>query len=182
MFLFTHVRCKIFSLLDHLTLYNVSVHQGPVTLMVFVLSVWEFISRIFCNNLCRDIFLNVYLKKPSKTICEKCFWKTVYFYLILTCVCLTRSICVQLKLKKNGCMFCKTCNNPTQVFSVFIEIMLRIYLDRIVEFRLNLCERFRTTEKLILSFFFSFCFKYAHDLMQQFAQNTKPDIFRKSFP
>ena len=37
-----------------------------------------------------------------------------------------------------------------------------------------------TTEKLILSFF-DVCFKHAYDLMQQFAQNTKPDIFRKFF-
>lgn len=79
-------------------------------------------------------------------------------------------------------MFYKSYNNMTQFFSVFIEIMLRIYLNRIVELRLNPAQKdSSTTEKLMLSFFFSVCFKYVYDLMQQFAQNIKPNIFRKIF-
>ena len=33
-----------------------------------------------------------------------------------------------VEARKNASMFYKTCNSPTQTFSIFTEIMLRIYL------------------------------------------------------
>ena len=109
---------------------------------------------ISVNNLCKNMFLKVYLKKKTvqNDLLEMLLEDDLFLFLFGVGL-LNQKYLYAVQTRKNGCMFYKACSNPTEVFSVFTEIMLRIYLNRIAELGLNLCERFSTTEKLILSFF-----------------------------
>ena len=96
---------------------------------------------------------------------------TLLLYLILMCVWSIRSLCL------------------TQTFSVFTEVMLRIYVNKILELYSNLEGLRYAIEGLTLSFFSVFfqARSYVdgticvHMLIEQFAQNAKPHVLREIF-
>lgn len=150
---------ELFSLFDHLTLYNVFEHFVFCTKTCDINDFCFVCSRVYfkdisVNNLCKNMFLKVYLKKKTvQNDLLEMLLEDDLFLLLFGVGLLNQKYLYAVQTRKNGCMFYKACSNPTEVFSVFTEIMLRIYLNRIAELGLNLCERFSTTEKLILSFF-----------------------------
>ena len=86
-----------------------------------------------------------------------------------------------IQSRKNGGMFFKSYNNSSQVFVVFIEIMMRLYLNPVSELYGNLFKfvipdfaysTHRFDKALNISF------KHAFNLMSTFTQSANIDIFR----
>ena len=86
-----------------------------------------------------------------------------------------------IQSRKNGCMFFKSCNNSSQVFFVFIEIMMHLYLNRDSEPYRNLF-KFVTTDFAYSTHRFdealNISLKNAFNLMSTFTQSASVDIFR----
>ena len=85
-----------------------------------------------------------------------------------------------VQIRKNGCMFVKSCNNSAQAFVVFIKVMMRLHLNRVSELYRNIFKFVTTNFAYSIHMFdeaLNISFKHAFNLMSTFTQSANIDIF-----
>ena len=94
------------------------------------------------------MFLVVHFKETAQHDLQLMFLEdNSFLFNFDVCLLIHKYLCAVEARKKVGC------NSPTQTFFIFTEIMLHIYLNKIVELHSNLEGLSMRIEGLILSFF-----------------------------
>ena len=137
----SYVRYEIFSMFDYLTLYNVFNHFKFCTKNCYINGFCFDCSRVnFPKDECiARCFSRIRYSEDfiSHKLSQMLLHDGVFFFELDISLSKQKYFCA-VQIKKNGCMFFDSCNNSSQVFTVFIEVMMRLYLNTVFEIYKNL--------------------------------------------